>query len=258
MHQSQLLVKMKSNEIKVKAILDSTPFTSVFAAVDQSKLMKNVVFVLSGFQNPLRAELRNKATTMGAIYNDDWDGTCTHLMYVWMISHKGMKEIGQLDFWNFSCAFPNTPKFTQVKQTGKGVIVGKQWILDCYKQKQLLFDKNYELKGSDNTPKKAETPGRTSEKKMLNFDDNDDEEENQEPIISKDVTRKSSIKKKMTTFDDEDDEDEDAPPVIGKNTKANVQPKKNTATFDDDDDDGNLDTPPSQVCVCSPYSACVG
>jgi DNA-repair protein XRCC1 len=44
--------------------------------------MKNVVFVLSGFQNPLRSELRNKATMMGAIYNDDWDETCTHLMYV--------------------------------------------------------------------------------------------------------------------------------------------------------------------------------
>ena len=43
--------------------------------------MKKVVFVLSGFQNPLRAELRNKATTMGAVYNDDWDESCTHLMY---------------------------------------------------------------------------------------------------------------------------------------------------------------------------------
>jgi DNA-repair protein XRCC1 len=43
--------------------------------------MKNVVFVLSGFQNPVRSDLRNKATTMGAIYNDDWDETCTHLMY---------------------------------------------------------------------------------------------------------------------------------------------------------------------------------
>lgn len=44
--------------------------------------MKNVVFVLSGFQNPLRSELRTKATAMGATYNDDWDKTCTHLMYI--------------------------------------------------------------------------------------------------------------------------------------------------------------------------------
>jgi hypothetical protein len=53
----------------------------IFLAIDKSQLMKNVVFVLSGFQNPLRSELRNKATAMGGIYNDDWDETCTHLMY---------------------------------------------------------------------------------------------------------------------------------------------------------------------------------
>lgn len=44
--------------------------------------MKNVVFVLSGFQNPLRSELRNQATEMGATYSDDWNEKCTHLMYV--------------------------------------------------------------------------------------------------------------------------------------------------------------------------------
>jgi DNA-repair protein XRCC1 len=47
---------------------------------DQSQIMKNIVFVLSGFQNPLRSELRNKAISMGAIYNEDWDEKCTHLM----------------------------------------------------------------------------------------------------------------------------------------------------------------------------------
>ena len=47
---------------------------------DKSKLMKNVVFVLSGFQNPLRSDLRNKATSMGATFSDDWNEKCTHLM----------------------------------------------------------------------------------------------------------------------------------------------------------------------------------
>jgi DNA-repair protein XRCC1 len=47
---------------------------------DQSQIMKNVVFVLSGFQNPLRSELRTKASLMGAIYNDEWNKKCTHLM----------------------------------------------------------------------------------------------------------------------------------------------------------------------------------
>jgi DNA-repair protein XRCC1 len=47
---------------------------------NQLQIMKNVVFVLSGFQNPLRTELRTKATAMGAIYNDEWNKKCTHLM----------------------------------------------------------------------------------------------------------------------------------------------------------------------------------
>jgi hypothetical protein len=138
-----------------------------------------------------------------------------------------------------SCAFPNTPKFTQVKQTEKGLIVNKQWILDCYKQNQYLSEINYELKGSNNNAKKIEILTRTSERKRRNFDD-DDEEENEQPLISKDVTRKPSLKKKMTTFDDEDDDDDDEP-VVSKDVKQKIQPKKKITTSDDDGDDGNID-----------------
>ena len=49
----------------------------------------------------------------------------------------------------FSCAFPNTPKFAQVQQSGKGIIVNQKWILDCYNQKRLLPDKSYLLKRAD-------------------------------------------------------------------------------------------------------------
>ena len=45
-----------------------------------SKLMEDVVFVMSGYQNPYRAELRRKACEMGARCKPDWDSTCTHLM----------------------------------------------------------------------------------------------------------------------------------------------------------------------------------
>ena len=44
--------------------------------------MKDVVFVMSGFQHPHRGELRDMAIDMGATYKQDWDKTCTHLMYV--------------------------------------------------------------------------------------------------------------------------------------------------------------------------------
>ncbi len=76
--------EIKRNKSNIKKNNHSI-LISIFLVLDKSQLMKNVVFVLSGFQNPLRSELRNKATAMGAIYNDDWDETCTHLMYVRMM-----------------------------------------------------------------------------------------------------------------------------------------------------------------------------
>jgi len=150
------------------------------------------------------------------------------------------KKKTERKFFNFSCAFPNTPKFTQVKQTKKGFIVNKQWILDCYKQNQLLSEKNYEFKELNNNERKKDTPSRISERKstkIMNFDDNNEEEENEEPLISKDVTKKPAIKKKMTTFDDDDDDDE---PVVQTNIKRKTQTKQKITTIDDDDD-GNID-----------------
>ncbi|EEC11550.1 DNA-repair protein xrcc1, putative, partial [Ixodes scapularis] len=44
------------------------------------ELMKGVVFVLSGFQNPARSQIRDKALEMGAKYKGDWDRSCTHLV----------------------------------------------------------------------------------------------------------------------------------------------------------------------------------
>ncbi len=46
-----------------------------------NQLMSKVVFCLSGFVNPKRSELRDKAIAMGAKYKADWDTSCTHLMY---------------------------------------------------------------------------------------------------------------------------------------------------------------------------------
>ncbi|XP_023221324.1 DNA repair protein XRCC1-like [Centruroides sculpturatus] len=87
-----------------------------------NKIMKKVLFVLSGFQNPFRGELRDKAIEMGAKYKGDWEKGCTHLV----------------------CAFMNTPKYNQVKSAG-GRIVNKDWILDCYKKQTLLPWRNYIL-----------------------------------------------------------------------------------------------------------------
>lgn len=45
-----------------------------------NQLLSGVVLVISGIQNPDRADLRNKAIALGAKYKADWDNTCTHLM----------------------------------------------------------------------------------------------------------------------------------------------------------------------------------
>lgn len=45
-----------------------------------NRIMEGVVFVLSGFQNPFRGELRDKALAMGARYRPDWTPDSTHLM----------------------------------------------------------------------------------------------------------------------------------------------------------------------------------
>ncbi|XP_073426757.1 DNA repair protein XRCC1 [Dendrobates tinctorius] len=103
-----------------------TPTTS--QPVELNRILQGTVFVLSGFQNPFRSDLRDKALEMGAKYRPDWTPDSTHLI----------------------CAFANTPKYGQVKAAG-GIIVRKEWILDCYKKKQRLPYKQYLMVGADSS-----------------------------------------------------------------------------------------------------------
>ncbi|CAH1389339.1 unnamed protein product [Nezara viridula] len=98
-----------------------------------NQLMGGVVFAISGFQNPYRSDLRNKALAMGAKYRPDWDSTCTHLL----------------------CAFPNTPKFNQV--LGQGKIVTKEWIESCYSRRMRFPWRRFALHPPDkNVPESEE------------------------------------------------------------------------------------------------------
>ncbi|XP_060906032.1 DNA repair protein XRCC1 isoform X1 [Labrus mixtus] len=92
------------------------------------RTMEGVVFVLSGFQNPFRGELRDKALEMGAKYRPDWTPDATHLI----------------------CAFANTPKYSQVKSAG-GIIVRKEWVMDCHKRKQNISFKRYLMDGAESS-----------------------------------------------------------------------------------------------------------
>lgn len=97
------------------------------SSVPFDEIMKGVVFVISGFVNPERGDLREKALQMGAQYRQDWGIGCTHLI----------------------CAFANTPKFNQVK--GKGWIVTKKWITDCFKKSKRLPTRHYHLPGDSSS-----------------------------------------------------------------------------------------------------------
>lgn len=130
------------------------------------KILEGVVFVLSGFQNPFRGELREKALDMGAKYRPDWTPDSTHLI----------------------CAFANTPKYSQVKSAG-GIIVRKEWVLDCHKRKQKISYKRYLMDGAESS----------SESEMEVDDESEEEMNTKRP--GRQVTPKKTPEKR-----DEDDE----------------------------------------------------
>ncbi|XP_023663464.1 DNA repair protein XRCC1 isoform X3 [Paramormyrops kingsleyae] len=112
--------------------------------VSVKKILEGVVVVLSGFQNPFRGELRDKALSMGARYRPDWTPDATHLI----------------------CAFANTPKYSQVKAAG-GTIVRKEWVLDCYKRKQKISYKRYLMDGAESSSEESNGEKDESEEEQV-------------------------------------------------------------------------------------------
>ncbi|KAJ3683613.1 hypothetical protein LUZ60_013840 [Juncus effusus] len=112
MSSKESIKKTKSDDEPTGA---SSSHNSGNKTTDFSKLLDGVVFVLSGFVNPERGNLRTQIMEMGAEYKPDWNPNCTLLV----------------------CAFANTPKFRQV-QSDNGTIVSKEWILECYEKKKLV------------------------------------------------------------------------------------------------------------------------
>ncbi|XP_072166365.1 DNA repair protein XRCC1-like [Diadema setosum] len=197
-----------------------------------SSLMKGVVFVLSGFQNPLRGELRQKASDMGAQYRGDWGPGCTHLI----------------------CAFANTPKFNQVK--GKGRIVKKEWVSDCYRKRTLLPWKRYQLtnladSSSDDsrsedeeaveTPVKAKpspkekskgttpTPKKSSKESDAGLAPEDDDGNNTEPLAgdssgedTEDEIQRVRDKPAEDPYGGSTDEEEDSKPETSSSSPGDI------------------------------------
>ncbi|XP_011366346.1 DNA repair protein XRCC1 isoform X3 [Pteropus vampyrus] len=103
------------------------------------KVLEGVVVVLSGFQNPFRSELRDKALGLGAKYRPDWTPDSTHLI----------------------CAFANTPKYSQVLGLG-GRIVRKEWVLDCHRMRRRLPSRRYLMAGPGSSSEDEGAPHSSS------------------------------------------------------------------------------------------------
>lgn len=138
---------LQSSKKKIKLMKNPLPVTKPF-----SELMNNVVFVMSGYENPYRGNIRSKALEMGAKYKHNWDLSCTHLI----------------------CAFINTPKYRECKRQGTYRIVTSDWIDKCYSNRCRFPWRRYALdKLEQNKPESEdEICAHTN---SVETDDSDDE-----------------------------------------------------------------------------------
>lgn len=144
-------------------------------------ILKGVTFALSGYKNPKRGELRDKAVEMGGIYESDWSAKCTHLV----------------------CAFKNTPKFRQVVSKKTSCIVGDKWITECYMQKKRVSAENFLLSSLPEPSKSFDnvsniTPGKFDSKSTDNNKINKTKNSKIEEISSTQV-KKSPAKEQLTS-----------------------------------------------------------
>ncbi|XP_066972964.1 DNA repair protein XRCC1-like isoform X2 [Macrobrachium rosenbergii] len=163
-----------------------------------ASLLKGVTFVLSGYQNPLRSQIRDMMLEMGARYKPDWEPSCTHLI----------------------CAFANTPKYQQVK--GKGKIVTAKWISDCHKNKIRYPWRRYALPKQDDA--------RESEEEIW-AEELFPKEEKPKPSskrVDSDVEESQYDKDSNEAYSDNEDTDDEIQRVLAKqkNTKNTSDEEK--------------------------------
>ena len=111
-----------SNTFKPPAPVPPSPAASPPSAAPCGPgCLKGVTFVLSGFQNPERGQLRDMALEMGATYAGDWGPGATHLI----------------------AAFANTPKVKDVMRAGHGHIVTREWLKQCHALKRRMAEGDF-------------------------------------------------------------------------------------------------------------------
>ncbi|XP_054168799.1 DNA repair protein XRCC1-like [Oppia nitens] len=185
-----------------------------------NQLMKKVVIALSGYVNPKRSELRDKAIKMGAKYSPDWSPNCTHLI----------------------CAFINTPKYNDVKQQS-GRIVTEKWIEDCYNQKRLVYWRNYILgkyngpESDESEPEAEDEPPITNQKqrKRIQYIDDDEEDQVQE-VIGFNKNNNNTTNTTSTTNKCDDDLNNNGKPSSAQQSGIDIDMNNDDDIYDMDTD----------------------
>ncbi|XP_034235557.1 DNA repair protein XRCC1-like isoform X2 [Thrips palmi] len=160
-----------------------------------AKLLEDVEIVISGYQNPGRAHIRDKALAMGSKYCGDWRSSSTHLI----------------------CAFTNTPKLQQLQSQGvNAIVVSRDWVDDCYSERKKLPWRSYALLDKDKR-NSGGTPEPEVWELIPGMDINHDS-----PLPP--VSRRNNIATQDTRLksDSEDSEDE----IQRIKAKQNMQKKK--------------------------------
>ncbi|ORX82595.1 hypothetical protein BCR32DRAFT_292535 [Anaeromyces robustus] len=167
---------------------------------DLSSILRGVNIVISGIENPERGKIRTLALEMGAKYHPKWIDSSTHLI----------------------CAVKGTPKYNEVKEKGKGIIVKSGWIYDCYKKKDRLLEKYYSF---DYNRTKSISDGEESDTSVNATTSNS---------IYSIFNRKANNKK------NDDDKDDDDNTIRSNNSSKNaIQNISNNNNNNNKDDDGS-------------------
>jgi hypothetical protein len=113
--------------------------------------LKGVQFVLSGFVNPERAELREKvrcgwssawhlnalqAVKLGAVYHPNWEPGCTHLIAQFAHTPKAAEAHSML------APLLTTTCLTVFSEAG-GIVLSKEWLADCAQQKRRISENDF-------------------------------------------------------------------------------------------------------------------
>ncbi len=80
LEETNLSIRKPTETTSNTKIANAKPNNQKRIKPDRLTILNGVVFVLSGFVNPERSEIRDLGLKLGARYRPEWDDDCTHLM----------------------------------------------------------------------------------------------------------------------------------------------------------------------------------